>query len=570
MKSKVGFKSRFFVSAGLMTLLVFCLLPSAFAKTAYEVLDEIPVQQGGRIKPFASFAREAAFTVTGQDSLDNMGASALVWAWIASPEKYFNKPILPVSFRPLRQELGIMVIGGKISPELVLGSEPFVQKVRETSSRQARKEPVSLLDKKRAELYASAFLFQQIANGETPGWLAHPQDPRAGWMPLQGFGNEENLLKLVSFYPEEGLKKVFQDFKTLIKTLGENPASAESVQAAVSVRKSLQTLFESRDVALDRNVLQAEITYDRLHPFGLAWKLYLMAAVFLILMNITASRKISISTASGRTALLFYLSGFLVHAYGFYLRCLIAGRPPVSNMYESIIWVSWAVSFFSLVLFGFYRSALIPLAASLVAALALGVAESFPAVLNPAITPLVPVLRSNLWLTIHVLTITLSYGAFALAWGIGHFAIASFLFFPKNAEKNEKISLYLYRAVQIGVVLLAAGTVLGGVWANYSWGRFWGWDPKETWALIALLGYLAVLHGRFAGWLGTFGTTVGCVAAFLGVVMAWYGVNYVLAAGLHSYGFGGGGAPYVLAICLLDMALVFAAAFWYRIRVKRS
>ena len=89
---------------------------------------------------------------------------------------------------------------------------------------------------------------------------------------------------------------------------------------------------------------------------------------------------------------------------------------------------------------------------------------------------------------------------------------------------------------------------------------------QETWALIALLGYLAVLHGRFAGWLGNFGTAVGSVICFLGVVMAWYGVNFVLAAGLHSYGFGGGGAPYVLAIAIADMALIGSWSLIYKKR----
>jgi ABC-type transport system involved in cytochrome c biogenesis permease subunit len=101
--------------------------------------------------------------------------------------------------------------------------------------------------------------------------------------------------------------------------------------------------------------------------------------------------------------------------------------------------------------------------------------------------------------------------------------------------------------MQIGVALLAPGIILGGIWADYSWGRFWGWDPKETWALIALLGYTAVLHGRLAGWLKDFGTIVTSVVSFSLVIMAWYGVNFVLGAGLHSYGFGAGGVEYVSA-----------------------
>ena len=100
---------------------------------------------------------------------------------------------------------------------------------------------------------------------------------------------------------------------------------------------------------------------------------------------------------------------------------------------------------------------------------------------------------------------------------------------------------------------------LGGVWANYSWGRFWDWDPKETWALITLLGYLIVLHGRIAGKWGGFGMAVGSVLAFLGVLMAWYGVNFVLGKGLHSYGFGNGGQIYVGAFALLEVLfLTFA------------
>ena len=114
----------------------------------------------------------------------------------------------------------------------------------------------------------------------------------------------------------------------------------------------------------------------------------------------------------------------------------------------------------------------------------------------------------------------------------------------------------LYRCLQIGVLLLAAGVILGGVWANYSWGRFWDWDPKETWALIALLSYIILLHGRLGGWWGGYGLAVGSVACFLTILMAWYGVNFVLGKGLHSYGFGNGGQLYVGLFALLEAGWV--------------
>jgi hypothetical protein len=123
---------------------------------------------------------------------------------------------------------------------------------------------------------------------------------------------------------------------------------------------------------------------------------------------------------------------------------------------------------------------------------------------------------------------------------------------------------WLYRVLQLGVILLAAGTILGGVWANYSWGRFWGWDPKETWALIALLCYILTLHGRLAGWWTQFGLVVASVVCFLAVLMAWYGVNFVLGKGLHSYGFGIGGENYVVSFVIADLLFVAFAIWRYR------
>jgi hypothetical protein len=102
------------------------------------------------------------------------------------------------------------------------------------------------------------------------------------------------------------------------------------------------------------------------------------------------------------------------------------------------------------------------------------------------------------------------------------------------------------------------------VWANYSWGRFWGWDPKETWALIALLMYVVAIHGKMAGWWGDFGIAVAAVVNFAGIIMAWYGVNYVLGAGLHSYGFGVGGEGYVLTFLALEAAYVGLAVVRHR------
>jgi ABC-type transport system involved in cytochrome c biogenesis permease subunit len=193
------------------------------------------------------------------------------------------------------------------------------------------------------------------------------------------------------------------------------------------------------------------------------------------------------------------------------------------------------------------------------------IADVAPAMLDQGLNPLVPVLRSNYWLTVHVLTITLGYAAFALTFGLGNVALYHFARrAPGYMGKVETLNQLTYRAMQFGTVLLAAGTILGGVWADYSWGRFWGWDPKETWALIALLCYLVILHGRFTNWVGQFAFASLSVMGFLSVLMAWYGVNFILGVGLHSYGFSSGGFTGVSIFVSVQMIYVAMTTYLYK------
>jgi cytochrome c-type biogenesis protein CcsB len=311
--------------------------------------------------------------------------------------------------------------------------------------------------------------------------------------------------------------------------------------------------------------LAREAHYNQFHPFRKAWILYLFTFACLMLAGDTRQKEGSVAPGP-----LYWLGlasacfGFALHAYGFYLRCIIAGRPPVTNMYESVIWVAFAAVLFSLIFEFFYRARSYLMASTVGAVVCLILADTLPTVLDPSIRPLTPVLRSNFWLTIHVLTITAGYAAFLLSLGLGHMVLWKYVTGPDQKESLRGLNKALYKALQVGVLLLAAGTLLGGVWANYSWGRFWGWDPKEVWALIALLGYLSILHGRYAGWLGHFGTAAASVLAFQGVLMAWYGVNFVLGAGLHSYGFGNGGVLYVACFSLAEVLLVGFAVMRHR------
>ena len=239
----------------------------------------------------------------------------------------------------------------------------------------------------------------------------------------------------------------------------------------------------------------------------------------------------------------------------------------MTNLYETVIWVSFGAMLFSIILEAVYRKRYFFYAGIPASILTLIVADSQPTILDSAINPLTAVLRDNMWLTIHVLTIVSSYAAFVLTAALGHIALVMSLWGKTYAKAQAEVQFFIYRAMQIGVLLLAAGTILGGVWANYSWGRFWEWDPKETWALITLLCYLVLLHGRLAGiWKG-FGIAVGSVVCFLSVMMSWYGVNFILGQNgksLHSYGLSTGGLSYATGFAVVEVVFVVFVVAWNR------
>lgn len=225
----------------------------------------------------------------------------------------------------------------------------------------------------------------------------------------------------------------------------------------------------------------------------------------------------------------------------------------------------------------------------------------FTPVWDKGIEALQPVLRDRLWLFAHVLTVTAGYGAGLLAWGLGNMALFHYLLgryrtvpageimihgqrhrsagaAPREGglivvppEECFELAHFMYRAIQVAVVLLTAGTILGGVWADRAWGRFWGWDPKEVWALISILVYMVLLHGRYVGWVNTFSLAAGSVFGMISVVWAWYGTNYLMPAGLHAYaGEGSGGGLYVVGAFTANLILVALAWVRYRAETGRA
>jgi ABC-type transport system involved in cytochrome c biogenesis permease subunit len=484
------------------SFLLFSLLvtPSVWAADGFDfsVLRSIPTLDQGRVKPFDTFARESVQTITGRAFFKGKDPVQTILGWVSFPEQAVHEPILLTRYEPLNRRVGIRPQNGHFSPDALVNLPDFKDYMKNLMIKQQEGETLNQMEKEAAQLFGRVELFHRILSGEA--FILFPNPGSENWAGANSVldsKSSELFKNLLAAYKDGDAKSFLAASLSLKEVLRENGTKVANYP---SERK-----------------MGLEVIFNRVHPFQKAWILFLSAFLLALLSLGLSSRllyRVGIALAS---------LGVIVSIYGFISRCLIAGRPPVTNMYESVIWVSFGAMIFALIFEAVYRSRYFLLSGAAGATLGLILADNLPNSLSSNINPLVPVLRSNYWLTIHVLTITLSYAAFLLATGVAQVAVGFYAFKPQATEKIKSLNLFLYRVVQVGVVLLAAGTILGGVWANYSWGRFWGWDPKEVWALIALLGYLAILHGRYAGWLRDFGMAVWCVLAFLLVLMAWYG-----------------------------------------------
>ena len=240
-------------------------------------------------------------------------------------------------------------------------------------------------------------------------------------------------------------------------------------------------------------------------------------------------------------------------------RVAVLPGAPVTNMYESVIFVGLGIGLLGLVLEWQCPGRLVIGVAAGCAALTLILADAFPGTFDPSIRPLQPALRSNFWLVVHVLTVTLSYSAYALVLGIGNITLGYYCARAGNSRRGGD-------AWQAELLVLEDRdrAAVGGDRDRWHLGRLqlgalWGWDPKEVWALITLLGYLALLHARHVDWVGQFGLAALSVICFSLVVIAWYGVNFVLGSGLHSYGKGNGGEGYVIGALFVQFSFVALA-----------
>jgi len=535
--------------------LVSLLFATLFSLNAFAGLERLPVQDGGRIKPYDTFAREVLHLLWGRETYKKRPATEIVFSWFMLPDEWDKEKIILIRHSGLREALNLP---GK---ELYYSSADIMTNDRLGLLMQ------ELKNKRDAKEKMDPF-FQAVQTLENQLSAFHAVRLGLGLRVMPNEGDNHNWKNITQLQGE--YKDKFQNITAKYVAMAAAEAKKDA-SAAKAARADIDTAVMDFVKAIEAkfgdyshdNRLMAEVHYNSFLPFRWAWVFYLFALVFF-----------SFAYFGSKTHWVkigWWLTGVAAafHTWGFALRIYILERAPITNMFETVAWVALATIIMAAIIYKLYGSKIVPVAAAMVAVLSLILCDVSSSVLDETLSPLEPVLRDNFWLLTHVVIIVTSYAAFFLAFFIGDILLYYYIRDEKHyQERIAQGALAIYRSIQVGVVLLAAGTILGGVWADYSWGRFWGWDPKETWAFIALMGYIVILHGRIAGWLRHFGMAVGAVLSFSLVIMAWYGVNFVLGAGLHTYGFGAGGVEYVSAFVAAHVLYVAYVATLRQSRLK--
>ena len=388
-----------------------------------------------------------------------------------------------------------------------------------------------------------------VYNGSLLKYFPIPNHPNSLWASAAEFENSEN---------SDNLKTSMILFDSYLETLISGIESGNYNNADIALQKIKDYQYkEGASLIPSSTKTNIEVLYNKLNIFKALFPVYMLMGMvlfgffFIQIFKPALEFKLIIKLFIGILILCF-----IAQTIGLGLRWYIAGHAPWSNGYESMIYISWATM---LAGFMFMKKAPIILSiTSLITGVTLLTAHM--SWLNPEITNLVPVLKSY-WLTIHVATITASYGFLTLG-GLTAFLNLCIMIFRNKANSPrvnltlKELSLIIELSFTVGLILLVVGNFLGGVWANESWGRYWGWDPKETWSLVTIIVYSFILHMRLIpGLRSTFSFNFLSMFAFSSVLMTYFGVNYYLS-GLHSYA-SGDPVPvptfvyYTLAIMLL-------------------
>ena len=521
--------------SGVFLLLLFGGIVSVSAQASPEVIEKqvppkaaagefgkILVQSSsGRIEPFNTYSSKIMRKLYKKDHIGKLDADQVLLGILVYPYYWAKYPLLSQKNEEIHQLMGTS--GSHISfnevfdEEGVYKLETYLEDIyyKPAEDRTRTEKDILKLDE-RVNIFFELLHHQRIA------LFPLPEDKEQRWFSpgddLSAFSGRDSMFvsNIFTWFQEEVTAGNWDALPEIIKMIDVYQRALSTVELPDLAKVSVEIFHNKADILNKLFMLYLTLGF-----------LLMIVAIVLIVKPGKILKKLYIS------GIMLVVIGFLIHTFAIALRWYISGQPPWSSAYETMVYVSWSSVLVGLL---FSRRSAITLAlGTMLAGFVLLVAHmNF---MDPEITPLVPVLKSH-WLMFHVAVITSSYGFFGMSFLLGVFTIFYSCFQPRRRSKSllDEIAVINELSMTVGLCLLTVGIFLGAVWANESWGRYWGWDPKETWALITMIVYAAVLHLRLLpGKSNRFLLNVLSVYAFLCVLMTYFGVNYYLS-GLHSYG----------------------------------
>lgn len=569
---------------------VFCAVslappkPSVVDFNLYE-FGKLPIVAEGRAKPFDTLARSSLMAVSGKQTyVDQQDKKQPAVRWlldvIARRDEAFDHPVFRIENLEVQQLLDLdKVERFRYAPKEFL---PKLKELTEQAEKAHQADPasISVYQKKVLELEKKIGILDLLLQSFNPPDI-RPETARDDLM--NAITRQQSLMRRhppLSIPPTEA-DAPWETFaaawtKNLVKSTFLNQPGDEPTEAFTrilvaysnnnpkefngEVARYKKWLNQNSPPDLATRRTDFETYFNHTQPFTLAQMLYVFAFV------LAACGWLGWSKPFNRAALALALLAFGVHCFALLARMYISGRPPVTNLYSSAVFIGWGCAALGLLMNMFYRNGIGTVIAAMSGFLTLGVAD-FLSADGDTFVVLQAVLDTQFWLATHVTCITLGYSTTYLAGILGMMYILRGVFTPSlTAEAGRDLNRMIYGTLCFSIFFSFVGTVLGGLWADDSWGRFWGWDPKENGALIIVLWNALALHARWGKMVKERGLAQLAVAGNIAVTWSWFGVNE-LGIGLHSYGFREGMVQLVAAVCGLSLLVVLIGAlpkaYWW-------
>jgi len=480
----------------------------------------------GRMKPLNSLNGEILSKLSGKGSFYGMNADQVILGMLTRPEMWRNVKMIKIKTPKLKKTLGISDSRRYIAfSEIFKDGKYILQEFAQAASRTNPNER-GTFEKDILTVDERLNIAYMVFNGNL-----------FNIMPQRGTKDNKWVTPLDAIKTFQG--KDQKAVESMIRGFVGAVVSGNWVDAKKFI--SFISLYQEKvgaEVIPSKSQIENEILFNQLDVFPKLTIAYELVGfiLFLIAFSTVFNQKLK-SPMINRFFLTVLGILFLAHTFGMGFRWVISGHAPWSDTYESLLYISWSAMFAGLL---FFRKSLLALSAAVIVA-GIFMFTAHLSHINPQITDLVPVLKSY-WLTIHVSILTGSYGFLGLGAVLGIMSLIFFIFRGKKRKHLDdvikQITAINEASLIVGLAMLTIGNFLGGVWANESWGRYWGWDPKETWAYVAIVTYILILHLRFIKRFNNpFSFSVSSVLAFSTILMTYFGVNFYLS-GMHSYASG--------------------------------